>query len=351
MIYVAAFILSLFFLHLYVKSKVNIFLMLAMIPLTLLSGLRYKVGTDYIDTYQISFYAIKNGFNVDGYDYGFTLLNKAILAFSNEPQFLFFLTSIIIGIFVFGAIKSSVNPELSLYIYVCSGMYFMGMNQVKQFLGMALCLYSIKLFFEKKIILFSILQFVAVSFHTANAIFLLPFIFMRFPKIEKILSPRIIAPSLVAIGILSSVVANVLFDKILIYSRFYDRYSDSDYVTSNFSWAYFIMNLYGLICFFYLYKLNKENKKYQLFYIFKILSLFLVVLSSQFWLAARLSDVLFIVDILSLPFLCSLIQKNKVRIVAQIGIVFLFGYYVYWSMFLLNNHSPFPYQYRLPYLI
>lgn len=351
MIYVVTFILSICFLHLYVKSKVDSFFILAMAPLTLLSGLRYKVGTDYIDTYQVSFYTIKNGFDVDGYDSGFTLLNKAVLAFSNDPQLLFLLTSIIIGIFVFLAIKSSVNPEMSLYIYVCSGMYFMGMNQVKQFLGMAICIYSIKLYFEKKFIIFSLLQFIALSFHTANAIFLLPFIFMRIPKIEKILSPRFIAPTLVGIAIFASVVANKLFDKILIYTRFYDRYSDSSYVTSNFSWAYFIMNLYGLILFFYLYKLNKKNERYQLFYIFKIFSLTLVVLSSQFWLASRLSDVLFIVDILSLPFLCSLIQKNKVQRIAQIGIVFLFGYYVYWSMFLLNNHSPFPYQYRLLNLI
>lgn len=352
MIYILAFLFSLLFCWCSTHSKKEakwITYFISTIPLTLLSAFRYNIGTDYQQTYEPGFIAIRNGFDVDGYDWGFTLLNKAILLITPNPQWLFIITSIIISYFIFKAIRK-VSPNLifSFYLYFCSGMYFMGMNQLKQFLGMSICLYAIHLFIKQKYILFILSIVIAGSFHTVNYIFILPFIINKIVKINSFIKPINIIILLILTYIIANVLIGFFFNEILVFTRFYDRYNESTFVEANFSIAYFALNLYALSIYFYTYKKNKDNSLYTLFYVFKILSTFLVLLSGQMMIVARLSDTYLITDILFIPYVISKINNKLVKTIITLGVVSLYGYYWYWSIYTLNNHECYPYQFRLP---
>lgn len=353
MIYIIALLISLLLCHISKKtnSKKNqiFFFILSTLPLTLLSAFRYKVGTDYIETYEKSFIYIKYGNEIDGYDLGFTLLNKLILLFTGNPQWLFVITSIIISFFIFNAIKRSQNIELSLFLYVATGLYFMGMNQVKQFVGMSICLYALYFYEKNKIYNSFILIFIASSFHLANLIFFIPILLCKWKSIYKFLAPKNIMLILLGVYIFSNLLVNRLFEYILIYSRFYDRYTDSDYTQANFSWAYLIMGLFVLFLFFYLYKKCIQDNTFILYYMIQIFMLSLVFLSKDIMIAPRLADTYFIVNIISIPYLYSKIKNKSIKRFTLLGIICVFSAYTYWSIFMLNNHGTLPYHYRISF--
>lgn len=353
MIYIIALLFSLLLIKGYQNmpnsTKKNVMYFFSILPLTILSALRYKVGTDYIETYEKGFLYIKHGSEIDGYDWGFTLLNKFILLFTGNPQWLFIVTSIIISIFVFRAVRRSRNVELSFFLYLTTGMYFMGMNQVKQFVGMSICLYALYYYERNKIFHTFVLIFIASLFHLANLIFALPVLLCMWKQIYKLMNPKYIVLILLSVYIFSSLIINRLFEYILVYSRFYDRYADSNYIQANFSWAYLIMNVFILFLFFYLYRKNKYDKIFILYYAIQIFALSLVLLSKEILIAPRLADTYFIVNIISIPYLYSKIENKLVKRFVLLGVICVFGAYTYWSIFMLNNHGTLPYHYRLPF--
>lgn len=352
MVYIIAFLFSLFFCWCSLHSKKEakwITYFISTLPLTFLSAFRYLVGTDYHETYELGFISMKNGYEVNGYDWGFAVFNKLILAVTQNPQWLFIITSIIISYFIFKAVKaSSENIILSYYIYFCGGMYFMGMNQLKQFLGMSICLYSIHLFMKRKYIPFAVSIIVAGLFHTVNFIFLLPFLLIKIPKLTTFIRPLYVVALLIGTYLIANVLIGYFFNEILVFTRFYERYNESSFVEADFSLAYFIMNLFVLSLYFYTYKNNKNLFLYVLFYLFKILSTFLVLLSGQIMIVARLSDTYLITDVLSIPYVTSKITNKYIKYLVLICILILYGFYWYWSIYSQNNHGGFPYNFRLP---
>ncbi len=116
MIYIIAFLISFSFCWLYIKTNkrqrfIKFFLyFLSTLPLIVLSAIRYNVGTDYYNTYVVSFYEIKDGGEVLGYDALFALFNKILVFVFDNPQWVFVTTSIIIGYLIFKSIRlMSVN--------------------------------------------------------------------------------------------------------------------------------------------------------------------------------------------------------------------------------------------------
>lgn len=354
MVYIIAFLFSLFFLCCSLHSKKEgkwLFYVASTLPLTLLSAFRYQVGTDYYQTYELGFISMKNGYEVDGYDWGFSLLNKLILAMTHNPQWLFVITSFAISFFIFRAVKTfSVNALLSYYVYFCGGMYFMGMNQLKQFLGMSVCLYSIRLFMKREYFLLVVCMVVAGSFHTVNYVFLIPFLLLKIPRFTTFIKPLYVVILLVGSYLVANVLISYFFNEILVFTRFYNRYAYSEvsFTEGNFSLAYFVMNLFVLSLFFLVYKENKNKEQYILFYCFKILSTFLVLLSGQMMIVARLSDTYLIADVVSIPYVISKVTNKYLKRLALFGVLALYGYYWYWSIVSLNNHGGFPYDFRLP---
>ena len=64
-------------------------LVLAIVPMFLVSAFRYNVGTDYDKRYAYDYYQLAKGHDVDNLEIGFKTIDYICLLFTKEPYLLF----------------------------------------------------------------------------------------------------------------------------------------------------------------------------------------------------------------------------------------------------------------------
>lgn len=121
-----------------------------LLPLGLLitfAGSRYLVGTDY-KLYAAIFDQARPDFaswtlDASPHEYGFTLLTLAVKSFTEDPQWLFAACSAITVTLVYATVKrDSINPALSILLYVLLALYVSPFNIVRQGLAAAILFWA-----------------------------------------------------------------------------------------------------------------------------------------------------------------------------------------------------------------
>jgi transmembrane protein EpsG len=139
------------------------------------SGSRYYVGTDFF-----IYRGIYNDLNPDDWarsialsphEVGFTVFSLIIKSVSADPSALIWATSVALVIPTYVAIKRlSVNPALSLFLYIALGFYFTGFNQIRQSIALSVTLlaYSyLKQSTKRSKVVYCLLIALSVSFHVS----------------------------------------------------------------------------------------------------------------------------------------------------------------------------------------
>lgn len=136
--------------------------------LTIITGTLYEKiggGGDY-DNYRSMFNSISQS-NIPDIELGFYYLNLFIKRFTDEYSIAFFIFILIINFLILKIIyKYSKNIEFSLLMYVIMGGYFTATNITRQFIALAIYVYSIQYLIEKRYICYLIMGFIAFQFHT-----------------------------------------------------------------------------------------------------------------------------------------------------------------------------------------
>lgn len=111
----------------------------------------------------------------------FYFLQSLFKTFINEPRAWIFITSVYIQFCFVGFIKRySTKFTMSIFIYVCLGTFSLSMAAIKQTLAMATLTLAVILLEKKKWVLFYIVVFIAMLFHTyAIAFAVLPLFMIR----------------------------------------------------------------------------------------------------------------------------------------------------------------------------
>lgn len=166
---------SLIIYHTNIRIKDSIFLLITMIPLTIISALRHSsIGTDTV-SYLLHFRIINDN-NVSIFNYSmeplFVLLNKLSYMISTNPQIILAVSSIIISLFLFKRIiKSSPYPWLSIYLYLGLYLFYQSLNGTRQYIAVAIMFYFSKYIFEKKLLRFLFGIVLAMGFHQTAIVF------------------------------------------------------------------------------------------------------------------------------------------------------------------------------------
>lgn len=154
-------------------------LLLAELPVLLISALRSGTGTDVATyTYEYEHY-LSNGINRYGanesYEIGYYLMCRCISLFSKDGQALLIVTSIISITLLFICIyKYSNNLAFSFAIYILSYQYFVSFNNIRQSLAMSIGMIAVmNLISNKKIIQFIALVVLASIFHQIALLYLI----------------------------------------------------------------------------------------------------------------------------------------------------------------------------------
>ena len=149
-IYIISFLLTILLIWM-AKSKAKsrkikiILLILAAVPMFLVSALRYNVGTDYGKRYVLDYTMLQNGEEVTNLEIGFKIIDYICLIFTTEPELLFIVTSLIVISLFFEVIyKKSSNPILSVIIF------FWNIKSCKAIYSNRICITWISIFNRSK---------------------------------------------------------------------------------------------------------------------------------------------------------------------------------------------------------
>jgi len=177
-------ILYLFFLRIFIFKNIVFkdyqkkrFIISAMIPITLISGLRDRsIGADsesYYGFYKYLNVGVGRAFPDERIERGFIYLNQFLGNFTDNPYWLFFLVatflSASIGIFIY---KNANDPFLAVLFFLTLGLFQFSLSGMRQTIAIGFILFAYELIKQKKILWFLIVILIASAFHKSVFLFL-----------------------------------------------------------------------------------------------------------------------------------------------------------------------------------
>ncbi|MDD9266514.1 EpsG family protein [Paenibacillus sp. GCM10023248] len=151
---------------------------IVMATFALVAGLRNNIGDTYfyMYTYRITDFTWVQIMSEK--DIGFGILQKILKSYTENPQLLIFLTALVTNVLiVYVLYKYSRLFEVSIYIYITSGLYIVSMNGVRQFLASAIVFAATKFLFEGNWKKYFLIVAFASLFH-GSALILIPVYFI-----------------------------------------------------------------------------------------------------------------------------------------------------------------------------
>ena len=298
------------------NKNIKIFLyFLAVIPFIVVSGIRYDLGTDYSFRYVPDYNSIANGEDVVNLEFGFKLLIKLCILFTNNPQILFVITSIIINaLFFYVVYKYSKNIIYSIIILFFNGFFFSSLNIVRQCLAISIILIGYTFLIKedniKRNILYIIFLFIAFSIHKSSIITASFLFFTR----RNIMNWKWVIPCTILVLLLGEKLLIPL--KELLKNTKYSVYFLEKFLESDVSIIYLIENtiIYILMNIKYYYdkKNNRTNKEEIIFLNIEGLCLLITALAKCHVVFDRLALYCLSFQILSIPFFMEKIKEEGI---------------------------------------
>lgn len=264
-VYLIGFILTIILLYISeykVKSEKEkiVLRVMAVLPLLVISAIRYNVGTDYNKRYVQDYINLSKGIDVTNLEIGFKAIDYICLLFTKETFLLFIITSIIILSIVFEVIyKKSTNKILSIIIFFFGGYFFGTLNLVRQYISAALIMLGYQFFTsdnkKKAYIGFIICAILAFLMHSSSIICFAILFFNR----KNLVSVKWVIPVSILILILNQNIMKI-FTPIIENTRF-NVYLIGKFAGGELSLLTIIENFAVYIFMYLIYYYNKKNGK------------------------------------------------------------------------------------------
>ncbi|MBR3151107.1 MAG: EpsG family protein [Erysipelotrichaceae bacterium] len=354
----------------------------AMVPLLLISSLRWNVGTDTWHTYTPEYLAMKSesmalteeeesimlscykqvnmldnnytkeqaenltlqeayGFFKEVYHHtapGFQAIEKFLVLLKADVQWLYFITSLIILSFVFLSIytQSSI-PELACLLFVITGSFFQSLNIVSQYIAISICLFACTFAEKQKPVPFILLILLACLFHK-SAIIYLPVYFL--PRLH--IRPIWCVTAIAALFVAAPVVVPLLGKAIEVILPQYATYFS--YVPAAFEWIFFALGAAVLIAGTYYYDEGKGKPYYRLWFYSNVLGMLALCFSGGIPLMKRINFYFAAPHFLFLPLLVGCEKNQTRRKLLTAAIVLLFIAETVVAVMYMNKNGVLPYQ-------
>ena len=156
----------------YVKPN-KMLMFIAMLSLVMVSGLRNNIGDTYFYMHSYKITDFNWGMIKFEGDFGFNILQLLLQNVSNDPQILIFSTALITNVLIVITLyKYSRMIELSLFVFIASGMYTVSMNGIRQSLAAAIIFAATKYILDGNFKKFLLVILLASTFHQTALIFI-----------------------------------------------------------------------------------------------------------------------------------------------------------------------------------
>jgi len=315
---------------------------LAGLSFFIVSAIRYDLGTDYMKRYATDYYRTSIGSDVGNLEWGFKLLMKMCLLYSQDYVAIIVATSaIVVGLTFYTIYKESPYPILSVLIYFMMGYFFHSLNLTREFVAVSILLCSYKFLIDKKYLYFSIAVVIAFFIHQSSIVILIAFLLCDREVFD--LKRTIIISVLVFV--LGKYLWPFIVDNVISNTRF------SVYIGSEFDYGqvrkYDIIFNFILYCIiYYLYKNSPEKGRHEKFFLnMQAMSLIGMVSASVMYLFFRISFYFGIFGIISIPyFLKKANVDKKKKIIILIITMLVLGANITRANIIKNTDGVMPYK-------
>lgn len=329
------------------ERQMVLFSSLASLPIIIISGIRYCVGTDYYYIYWRCYEAVADGMaHVVGskvnMERGFIFLVKTMQILSKNPVTFFVITSIIIYGSLYIAIAiDSISPAMSIAFFLFSGLYFTSLNIVRQFVTIGVALLLLKCVYKRQLLFFISGVLVLSTIHMSILI-IIPVYWLY--KIR--LNPKN-SIFLISVSFFCSRIIYFVFSLILVNTR-YVYYLDNSLYVKNVDISGIVYAMLITLVGFFSYRNMIEKYKEKGHFFFNIVIVFdvIVLLSTQIELANRIAVFFRCFSIVfSLPMIIKTFPAHKlVKVFIGAFFVLLFLSATIFMYYYKGNADVFPYQ-------
>lgn len=313
-------------------KKGIIFAILAFIPLWYLMAFRgITVGADTIGTYYRFHKCSLRDYPIAtfGSEFGYYLLNRIIVCFTNSYHVVVIVVSSIIWFLYYTYIcKNSVSPCISIIVFFLSFFYFRQYNGVRQLLAEAIALQGFRFIYERKFWKYCLIIAVAYTFHN-TAIFLLPVYFLYRIK----LSPKMAGIIIVSTKFMTSVMVNTVLPFLLKGTKYYKMIYD----IRAYKGGYWVSDIIvsGTILIFCLFVIGYDNDMHMSFNAWLMLISFVLAINSN--MIPMVGRVLWYSNInmmICVPLLIKKYQRKIDKVVVSTSTLLVLAMYFYqqWTL-------------------
>lgn len=363
------------------RKNIAFGILISFLPLFLISALRWNVGTDTWHTYTPEYLAIKSqktelseeekqilldcgklngkwdlGYSnekIENMTYqecqeafqsaskhtaiGFQLLERFLLLFNADVQWLYVLTSLIILLFVYVAIwKQSSMPVLALLLFVLTSNFFLSLNIVSQFMAISICLFACTYAQERKPILFFAGVALAACFHISALVFI-PVYFL--PKLK--MKPLWCSVAIAAMFLIAQFAYPLISRLVQMIAPQYARYLNDG---AKFEWIFFAIGLAVFAAGTYYWPKGKDRPYYKLWYYANVIGLLALCFSSRIPGMKRINYYFAAPHFLLLPLIVQCEEQPMRKKLVCTAIVLLFLAETIVAVGMMNKNGVLPYQ-------
>lgn len=327
------------------KALFILFFILALLPYTLVSGLRYEVGTDYNYTYKPNFIDIfTKEYTYD--EYPFIWLNMLLRLMTDDPTILFLIMAFLFAFFMqISVMKISKNWMMSTALVALSNFFFVSMSNSRQLVAIAILIYAFTFVVDKKLIKFLLLVFFASCFHLSAFIFLIiyPLINFKSKYVHKYWGYAFLG-LVVLIPLVTAVAEFVIsFTK-------YAYYFEPEWYSNNSGIVHYLIVslIIGLYCIFYYKKLVERYGNLAIGLIFVCFISVYIALLSFFIKIPEMMTRLYLTfgwsGIFLTPMIFSVEEDKNMKIVHTFILFGVLTFATYGLIVMKGHHELFPYK-------
>lgn len=315
----------------------------AVISMVLVAGLRDRTGTDF-STYRTVFILQSDDRIIDiltskeGFFWG---IARIVHIFTDNTSVSFFIFALLIIFLITKTIYNySTILELSMFLYIATMDYYSSFNGIRQWVAAAILFYASKYIYQGKFFNYLLLVLIATCFHN-SAIIMLPIYFLVRSKPWS---------RTIWVTVIFSILITLLFPNFTNFvlntlegNESYQKYLNLDPNDDGVHPLRVLVAAVPVLLSVIGYKLMNTSKKIEIdvWINFSLLNLVTLLIATQNTFIARICFYFSLYNVLLIPLILNIFNKESKRILYFLIIVL---YFIYMIFLLPNESDLLPYR-------
>lgn len=316
------------------KIRSYYFLFLVIFVLVFVAGLRENIGDTYvyIQSYRnLANKSISDIINTMG-DWGYYLFTLVLFKISTNPQFMIFINALLTQILYIEFFKKyKTYFELSIFMYISSGYYFVTMNGLRQSLAAGVIVFATKYIIESNFKKYVVYIIFASLIHQSALIMIILYPIVKLnPWSKKVF----LLIGLAVIGVLGFYEFLPILEKIIKGTN-YEHYIQVfvEGIEEGANPLRVLVALVPVVLAFLLRDRIENSLSNKIFINFSIINLIFMIFSLQTWIFARFTIYFNLYNCVFLPYLINKLPNKNRKIIIFFFLVLYLGFFLREQLF------------------